>query len=98
MEDAGPLVAVNGAEFGIANRQVAIAAEMGLIDHDMERTVHWFQLILAGLNLHGSEHIVAVIVDVTASLPEVEAGHVRGIDEVVPMLKMLLTPKVFNEQ
>ncbi len=98
MEDARPLVAIDRPEFPIADGEVAIAAQMGFVDHDVVRAVHRLELILAALQLHGGEHVFAIVVDVAAGLPEIQARHVRRIDEFVPVLDVLLAPEILDEQ
>ena len=71
MEHARPFVSVDRSQFAIADGQIAVTAQMRLVDHDVERTVHRLELILAVFHFHGNEHVVAVIIDVAAGFPEI---------------------------
>ena len=71
VKDTGPFISVDGSQFPIADRQIAVTTQMRLVDHDVERAIHRLELILAIFNLHRCEHVVAVIIDVAASFPEI---------------------------
>ena len=71
MEHAGPFIPIDRSQFSIADGQIAVAAQMRLVDHDVERAIHRLELIFTVFNFHGNEHIVAVIIDVAAGFPEI---------------------------
>ena len=71
VEDTCTFVPVDGPQFAIADGEVSVTAQMRLVDHDMERTIHRLELVLAVFHLHRGEHVVAIVVDVAAGLPEV---------------------------
>ena len=74
------LVAVNGAEFGKAQRQVLIRARRSLIDFAVVRAVHWLQEIffafLRGVNW--LERVLAILSIVARSDVELLVADVRS--------------------
>ena len=98
MQHAGSLISIDRSEFSIADGQISIASQMGLVNHDMERTIHRLELVLTAFHFHGSEHVFTVIINVAAGLPEIKPRDVGGIDQLIPMPNMLFAPKIFNQQ
>ncbi len=98
VEDPGPFVPVDGSKLAITNGKISITSQVRLIDHDVVRAVHRFELVLAALQLHGRKHVFPIIIEVPAGFPKIKAGRMRGVDQVVPVTNMLLAPKVFNQQ
>jgi hypothetical protein len=100
-EGAALLIAVDGAELGEAQRQLAIAAGAGAEDEVVERAVHGLQVVVLALldhvalvvdhlvEVHGREHAVLVPVEVLAGLEEGALGDVRAVDDVVAVLQQL---------
>ena len=82
-ERAGALVAIHGAEFGNFHGQIAIAAQLRLVDEDMVRAVHGPQHHLLGLEVHGREHVLVIVGPVAGALVEVDLGEVGRVDVLV---------------
>ena len=85
-ESARRLVAVDRAEFGEAERQLAIAAQAVLEDLHMPRAVHGLDgvdaLVLAlGLlaGRAGHEHALAIPAPVAGNLPQALVEHLRRV-------------------
>src|SRR5882724_11103092 len=97
VQDAAPLVAVNGAEFAEAHGEIAVAAQLGFVDKDVARAIHGLELVVGFFDLDGAEHAVSVIAGVAAGLPEVQAHDVRGIDEVVAALDQFVLQPGFDD-
>ena len=97
VEDAAPLVAIDGAQFPDAHGQVPIATGGRLVVHDVEGAVHRFQVVLLPLHLHGRVHVLAVEVQVAAGLPQVGPPHVRGVDQLIAGPDVLLSPEVLDD-
>jgi hypothetical protein len=53
----------------------------------VEWAVHGFDLVLLVLHLHGLEHVLFVEVEVARCLPEAKIRHVRGVQQLVSVLK-----------
>ena len=77
VEHPGALVPVHCPELGIAQRKVPVAAQPRLVDHNMEWTVHRFELIIHPLHLHGRKHVFPVVLGMTAGLPEIQTRDMR---------------------
>ena len=52
VQDAGALVAVHGTQFSPAERQVAIAAFVRFVDHNVEWAVHRFGIVIRVVQFH----------------------------------------------
>ena len=63
LQRTGRFVAVATAELAIANRQLAIAAQAGIEDLHVARTIHRLQRVGVLLRL-GEEHVLGVVVPV----------------------------------
>ncbi len=94
------LVAIDGAEFGEAQREVAVGALLELIDLDVEGAVHRLDIVVlhecvvaaAFLHLHDREHAVFVEREVPGGFPEIGFADVRGVDDLVAGFVVLLAP------
>ena len=80
VQRTGRLVAVHLAEFGHAQRQVAVALQATGVERHRAGAVHWFEgehaLVFGG----GGEHGLAVVEPVPGGFPEAAVHHVRGVD------------------
>ena len=76
------LVAVALAEFAVAQRQVAVAAQIGLEDQHVARAVHRLERVLALLRLR-REHVLAVVLPVARLLPQALVEDLRALDLLV---------------
>ena len=98
------LVAVDRAELGVADRQVAVAALLELVALDVERAVHRLDVVvlnvgvaaLALLHLHDGEHAVLVEREVAGGLPEIRLADMRRVDDLVARLVVLPAPVVLD--
>ena len=94
-------VAVAGAEFGQAQRQVAEGLQT-LIEHlHMTGAVHRLQgvhALFVGVFLVDlrDEHVLTVILPVAGGLPEFAVDDLRGLDLVVPALVLAAAHVVFE--
>ena len=95
---ARALEPVHRAELRPAQRQVAIGTDGALVDHDVERTVHRFQVVPVVVQLHGREHVVRVEVEMPRRPPQPLAADVRGIDQFVAAREVLLLPEVLDDR
>ena len=93
VQHARALVAVDGAELGIADRQLAIAVLARLIDEDVPGAVHRLGAVGLAVDVHRRVHDVAVVLQVPRDLVELLARDVRGIHELVAVLEMLFLPE-----
>src|SRR5258708_18774240 len=97
VEHAAAFVAIDRAELGKAHRQLAVAAELGLVNQDVAGAIHGLELVIGFFDLYRAEHAVFVIIRVAAGFPEVKAHDVRGVDEVVAALKELFAEPIFDD-
>ena len=72
VEHAGALVAIDGAEFGEAHGQFAIAAQARLENQHVAGAVHGLELVFGFFDFDRAEHVFAIEIRVTAGLPEIE--------------------------
>ncbi len=82
VDDAGELVAVDGAELDMRMRQVAVAAHAVAVDQDVTRAVHRLDAVLADLAVALVDleevHVLAVVLVVAGDLPDVGLVDVRA--------------------
>src|SRR6516165_2423217 len=69
VENATPLVAVDGAEFSEADGQIAIAAELGPVNEDVAGAIHRLQLVIGLFDFHNAVHLFPVDIGVAGGLP-----------------------------
>ena len=93
MQHAGALVAIDGAEFGEAHRQLAVAVPAGLVDHDVPGAVHRLRAVRLAVDVHRRVHQVRVVLQVSGDLIELLVRDVRGEDEVVAAALVLVLPQ-----
>ena len=70
VDDAGLLVAVDGAELEQPHRQLAVGPAAGPVDQVVHRAVHGLEVVRAALHLHRREHGVGVVRQVPAGLEQ----------------------------
>ncbi len=97
MQGAGFLEAVHRSQFAPAHRELAVAALARLVDANVEGAVHRLELVAHILDIDGREHVLAVEVEVTAGLPQIDLGDVRGADQFVAVPVMLFLPVILDE-
>ena len=93
VQDPALLVAVDGAELRPPKRQVAVGADLRLVDHDVERAVHRLDVKILPVYVHRRVHPLAVEIEVTRGFPEGRAAYVRRIEYVVAVLEVLVLPE-----
>ena len=97
VQHARALPAIDGAELGQPDGQLAVAAQRRLVNQDVAGAVHGLQLVGDVFVFHGGEHVLAVVVEVAGGLPQVLPQHVRGIDQIVTAPQQLLAQPVFHQ-
>ena len=93
---AGFLVAPHRAELGNAQRQLAIAVLLVLVDLDVVRAVHRPQDELLIARLHDREHRVLVVVPVAGGLVHVDFGGVGRDDVLVAAFELQVRDPAFQ--
>ena len=81
MHGAGALVAVDIAEFGEADGQVAVAFWGIFVDEDVAGAVHGLESVFSVVEFHGGVHVSGVVAFVSGDLPEFAAHDMGGVDE-----------------
>mmetsp|Transcript_8779 Transcript_8779/g.18552 ORF Transcript_8779/g.18552 Transcript_8779/m.18552 type:complete len:735 (+) Transcript_8779:385-2589(+) len=92
-EGAGELVAVQDAEIGVADGEVAVGADRGAEHEAVARAVHGLHGPLLPLDVE-AEHGVLVVHGVAGLVPEVEVVDVGGDDLVVAALPVVVLDEV----
>ena len=94
-ERSGQLVAMESSVLGEPQRQVAIAARAGAIDHGALGAVHRLQAELFTFGFD-DEHIVAIEIPVARLLPEVLADDDRRGDLLIAASLLHLAHRTFK--
>ena len=63
------LMAVDRAQLGQPHRQLPIRPDLRLVNQHVERAVHRFHVVVAGVGLHRRIHVVRVLREVAGGLP-----------------------------
>jgi len=63
----------------------------------MPGAVHRFELVLGVVQLHGLEHVVLVEPRMPGGFPQIETHHVRGIDQGIAALEVLIAHPVLDD-
>ena len=71
VEHARALVAIDGAEFGEAEGQLAITAQARLVDQNVAGAIHGLELVVGLFDFHGAKHIFAIEIGVAAGVPQI---------------------------
>ena len=79
------LVKVDRAQLGNPHRELAEAVSLSLEHSYVVRTIHGPQLPLLLLHLRGRVHGIAIALEMTADLVNVEPGDVRRLDVLVAL-------------
>ena len=96
VQHARALEPIDGAQLREAQRQLAVAAQLRVVDREVERAVHRLQLVRDVLDLDRRVHVRAVVLGVPGRLPQVQLGDVRAVDEVVAALEVPVAPVVLD--
>src|SRR6266853_5288222 len=90
------LVAIDGAEFAQAHRQIAIRLQRIFVDKNVAGTVHRLEAIFGVVEFHGVEHVLRVVAFVARGKKQLAAGHVRRYDERIAAVQVLFAHPVFH--
>ena len=96
VEHPTPLVTVDRAQFRPAEGEFPVGPALTLVDGDMERAVHRFDVVILPLDLHGRIHVFTVEAQVPAGLPELPPAKMGRVDDFVTVLFMLPAPEILN--
>ena len=97
VQHAGALVAIDGAPLGQTHRQVAVAAQVTLVDQDVERAVHGLDVVVLLVDLHRRIHVLFVEAEVAAGLPQPRATDVRRVDQLVAVGQVLVPAELLGQ-
>src|SRR5664279_1004442 len=97
VQHTGPLMAVNRAQLEITQGQVTVAAQLGLVDHHVGKTVHRFYTETLLIYL-GEIHILAVVLVVAGTLPQLGLEYLRAHYDVITALEMFATFKILQDR
>ena len=93
VELAGFLMAMDEAEFAEAQRQVAVAALLRLVNEHAARAVHRLDGVVFAINLR-EVHVVLVVCPVAGRLPELTVQNHRRLDLLVAVAAMDFAPVI----
>src|SRR5450759_2086061 len=96
MEDSRLLVAIYGTQFGPSKRKITIAANLRLVDEDMEGAVHRLEHVLVLIDLKRRVHVLLVEAPVARGFPEFKICNVGCVDEFIPTPDVLSTPEILD--
>ena len=93
---ARALVAVHGAEFAQAYRQIAVRLQRVFINQDVEWAVHGLHAVFRIVKLHDVEHTLRVVTFVARGLPQLPPRHMGRVHEGIAALDVLRAHPVFH--
>src|SRR5450830_329079 len=96
MEDSRLLVAIHGTQFSPPKRKITIAANLRLVDENMEGAIHRLEHVLVLIDLDRRVHVLLVEAPVARGLPELKIRYVGRVDEFIPTLDVLRTPEILD--
>src|SRR5450756_1209717 len=96
MEDSRLLVAIHGTQFSPPKWKITIAANLRLVDENMEGAVHRLEHVLVLIDLDRRVHVLLVEVPVARGFPELKICNVGSVDEFIPTLDVLSTPEILD--
>ena len=96
VQHARALVAVDRAELGVAQRQVAVRPQLRAVDGDVERAVHRLDQVALAVELHAAEQVVLVVREVAGRLEQLLARDVRRVDQLVAAAHVLAPDDVLD--
>src|SRR5450756_3022296 len=82
MEDSRLLVAIHGTQFSPPERKITIAANLRLVDENVEGAVHWLEHVLVLIDLERGVHVLLVEAPMARGFPEFKICNVGGVDAV----------------
>ena len=96
VQRARALVAVQRRGLGVAQRQVAVAAQRGAEEQHVARAVHRLQAERPLLAVRDEEHLVLELLPVARGLPGLDVVHQRRLDLDVAALRVLAAAQVLE--
>ena len=96
VQHTAAFVAVNCAHLGKAHRHLAVGAHSALVDMNMEGAVHRFEEIFLPFNVDRRIHVLAVVTQMTAGLPQRSFADVGGIDEFIANPVVFRPPEILH--
>src|SRR5450830_1022489 len=96
MEDSRLLVAIHGTQFSPPKRKITIAANLRLVDEDMEGAVHRLEHVLVLIDLERGVHVLLEEAPMARGFPEFKICNVGGVDEFISTPDVLSTPEILD--
>ena len=96
VQHPGALVAQHRAQLEVAQRQVPVAADPGLVDQHVGQAVHGLDAVHLAFDF-GEIHVVPVVVPMAGAFPEVRLEHLGAHDHLVAPLEMLPALEILDE-
>ena len=96
VQHARALVAVDRAELRVADRQLAVRAQLRAVDRRVERAVHRLDEVALPVELHAAEEVVLVVREVPRGLEQLLAREVRRVDQLVAAAHVLAPDDVLD--
>ena len=97
VQGAGTFVAVDRAQLAPADRQLTVAALLAVENPDMEGAVHRLELVLDLVDVHRRVHVLAVEIEMAGGLPQVLAGDMRGVEQLIVVAIVLVLPEILDQ-
>ncbi len=97
MQDTTSFVTVDCAQLRQTKGQFTVTARPGFVNHDVEGAIHGLDEVLLAIDIHGRVHVLPIEIQVPARLPQRCLADVRRVDDLIPSLIMLLSPKVLDD-
>src|SRR5690554_6506259 len=94
MQGASLLIPVDCSQLCPSEREFTVRVLGVLVDHDMERTVHRFCIVVGLIHFHRRVHALFIVTEVPRSLPQPSFSHVRGVDHLISIRIVLILPEI----
>jgi hypothetical protein len=89
-------VPIHGTKFAPTNGQVTVRSKFVLVHETVKGTIHGLDLIFLIFHFHGFKHALLVKVKMPRSLPQIQVGNMRCVDNVIAIILMSLLPEILN--
>src|SRR3989338_5667275 len=66
------------------------------IHQNMSQTIHGLDNIFLPVYFHRAVHILSIEIQMSARLPQTGLGHMRGVDNIIAPLEMLIFPEILD--
>src|SRR5262245_41328743 len=96
VQHAGALIAIDSSQLGKTQRQIAIAAQLGVENHDMSGAVHRLHPVGQAVDVHRRIHVFSVALQVAADFIQHFTGDVRSEDKLISAAPVFVAPEIFN--